>query len=119
MPCYKIGWSNQNQVPLLPDSEYCVSLYKIRGIPSHRSNNVTSHRGTVWDIASSDYHTMIVTTGADGAVLLASTQLGFFRARKAVSIGRVRVGSCADEGSHYTSTACWSWIMIRRQASIA
>lgn len=37
------------------------------------------------DIGSSDFHTMVATGGADGAVILSSTQQGFWRAKKTVS----------------------------------
>jgi transcription factor C subunit 6 len=43
-----VGWSSQNESPLVADTDHNVSLYKIRGIPAARNAMVLAHRGPVW-----------------------------------------------------------------------
>ncbi|RSH91739.1 hypothetical protein EHS25_009108 [Saitozyma podzolica] len=83
VPCMAVGWAPQMASPLFIDVDYVLMMRKISGILLGRNHSLVSHRGPVWSISTSDYHTMTVTAGSDGSVLLGSYQAGFRRDRKA------------------------------------
>ncbi|WWC94831.1 hypothetical protein V866_001681 [Kwoniella sp. B9012] len=82
IPCMAVKWIAQMASPALCDIDYIIQIIKTRGAHSGRSHTMSSHRGQVWDIASSDYHTMLVSAGSDGALIMTNFNAGFFRKRK-------------------------------------
>ncbi|WWD19510.1 hypothetical protein CI109_103971 [Kwoniella shandongensis] len=83
VPCLTVGWSQQMASPLTVDSDFVVLAIKIRKSGQGRGHPLLSHRGQAWDLATSDYHTMLLSGGADGAVILTNLHTGFYRRRKA------------------------------------
>ncbi|WWC64454.1 uncharacterized protein I303_107064 [Kwoniella dejecticola CBS 10117] len=83
IPCMAVKWISQLSTPVICDIDYAISIIKIRGTSIGRSHILSSHRGQVWDIGVSDYHSMLVSAGSDGALTLSNFNLGFYRKRKA------------------------------------
>nr|XP_019010200.1 uncharacterized protein I206_04668 [Kwoniella pini CBS 10737]OCF48981.1 hypothetical protein I206_04668 [Kwoniella pini CBS 10737] len=83
IPCMAVKWLSQVAAPVICDIDYVITMIKLRGMNVGRSHIISSHRGQVWDIASSDYHTMLISAGSDGALTLSNFNLGFYRKRKA------------------------------------
>ncbi|WVW86023.1 hypothetical protein I302_108061 [Kwoniella bestiolae CBS 10118] len=83
IPCMAVKWIAQMASPALCDIDYIIQIIKTRGAHAGRSHTMSSHRGQVWDIASSDYHTMLVSAGSDGAVIMTNVNAGFYRKRRA------------------------------------
>ncbi|WRT70352.1 uncharacterized protein IL334_007350 [Kwoniella shivajii] len=83
VPCMAVKWLTQMASPALCDIDYAIQVVKMRGNFAGRSHALSSHRGQVWDLATSDYHTMLVSAGSDGALILTNFYTGFYRKRKA------------------------------------
>jgi len=81
VPVYAVGWASQMSSPMYSDSDHVLVMHKFRGMTGVKSHHLSLHRGPIWDITTSDYHTMAVTAGSDGAVLLCNFQAGWFRRR--------------------------------------
>ncbi|ORX40716.1 hypothetical protein BD324DRAFT_647634 [Kockovaella imperatae] len=82
-PIISTAFSSQLQAPLYGDGDFNVVMQKQFGAATHRSNILMMHRGPVWSIATSDYHTMAVSGGADGAVLLSNLNRGWHKRKGA------------------------------------
>ncbi|KAL7418307.1 hypothetical protein Q5752_006764 [Cryptotrichosporon argae] len=81
-PLFACAWSNHVNTAVVPDHDYVVGVARSRVELAGRVHGVTAHRGPVWDIATSEYHAMVLTAGSDGAVLLGSAYLGPYRRKK-------------------------------------
>ncbi|KAK4689340.1 transcription factor C subunit 6, partial [Tremellales sp. Uapishka_1] len=81
IPTMAVAWIGQLQSPVFVDVDYAIIMQKLRGHGGGKNQQVSLHRGPVWDLATSDYHTVLASAGADGVVQLANYQTGFFRRR--------------------------------------
>lgn len=79
-----IAWSPQLATPVYADVDYMVSLAQIR-LQGPYNYLLAPHRGPLWDIATSDYHTMVASCASDGAVILSNSGMGFYRRKMGVS----------------------------------
>ncbi|KAK8853096.1 hypothetical protein IAR55_003797 [Kwoniella newhampshirensis] len=82
VPCMTVGWAQQMASPITVDTDFVVTAIKVRKSGQGRGHHLSSHRGQVWGVATSDYHTMLVSGGTDGAVILGNYHTGFYRNRK-------------------------------------
>lgn len=78
-----IAWSPQLATPLYADVDYMVTIAQVR-LHGPLSFLVAPHRGPLWDIATSDYHTMVASCASDGAVVVANVGMGFYRRKNGV-----------------------------------
>ncbi|ORY26711.1 hypothetical protein BCR39DRAFT_560442 [Naematelia encephala] len=82
-PVLASAWSHQVAAPLDCDVDFAVVIQKFRGRGNVRSHYVTVHRGPIWSVGTSEYHTMLATASSDGSVILNSLQQGWHRRRRA------------------------------------
>ncbi|WVF73182.1 hypothetical protein IAT40_008001 [Kwoniella sp. CBS 6097] len=82
VPSMAVGWLAQMGTPVLCDIDFVIQTIKMRKSNQGRSHSLGSHRGQAWSIAGSDYHTMLLSAGADGVLMLADYSTGFHRKRK-------------------------------------
>ncbi|OCF32212.1 hypothetical protein I316_06126 [Kwoniella heveanensis BCC8398] len=82
VPNMAVGWLAQLASPVICDIDFVVQTIKMRKTNQGKSHYLTSHRGQAWSIASSDYHTMVISAGADGVLMMADYSTGFHRKRK-------------------------------------
>ncbi|WVR00359.1 hypothetical protein IAU59_007502 [Kwoniella sp. CBS 9459] len=82
VPSMAVGWLAQMACPILCDIDFVIETIKMRKSNQGRSHHLSAHRGQAWSLASSDYHTMLVSSGADGVLMLADYSTGFHRKRK-------------------------------------
>lgn len=76
------GWAHQVGVPLYADVDYMVIMSQTRAGLGPSTYYLAPHRGPVWEIATSDYHTMIASASSDGSVLVSSCGMGFYRRKQ-------------------------------------
>ncbi|WVR07791.1 hypothetical protein IAU60_004834 [Kwoniella sp. DSM 27419] len=86
VPSMAVGWLAQLSSPVMCDIDYVISTIRLRRTKGGASHALSSHKGQAWDIASSDYHTMLLSAGADGVLMLCDFNVGFFRKKKAPMI---------------------------------
>ncbi|WVQ84912.1 hypothetical protein IAT38_007075 [Cryptococcus sp. DSM 104549] len=81
LPVMALAWSPQFSLPLYCDIDYTVQAIRLnkRTRGAGRSYLLSSHRGQIWQIATSDYHQGLLTAGADGALILSDVNDGIYK----------------------------------------
>ncbi|KLT42280.1 hypothetical protein CC85DRAFT_285684 [Cutaneotrichosporon oleaginosum] len=82
LPVMAVAWSSQAATPLYADVDYMITASQLRN-DGPSTHLMAPHRGPVWSIATSDYHLMVASAASDGALILSSFALGFYRRKLA------------------------------------
>ncbi|BEJ11379.1 hypothetical protein CspHIS471_0108010 [Cutaneotrichosporon sp. HIS471] len=82
LPVMAVAWTSQGVTPLYADVDYMITASQLRN-DGPSTHLLAPHRGPVWSIATSDYHTMIASAASDGALIISTFSLGFYRRKLA------------------------------------
>ncbi|KAE8539531.1 hypothetical protein D1P53_004633 [Cryptococcus gattii VGV] len=87
LPIMSTGWSTYFPGPIVGDNQYTAQVVRIADRKGRsRGFVISGHRGVIWDIGTSDYHTMVTTASADGAVIMVNHIDGVLRSTGARTI---------------------------------
>ncbi|OWZ36086.1 transcription factor C subunit 6 [Cryptococcus neoformans var. grubii Br795] len=87
LPIMSTAWSTYFPGPIVGDNQYTAQVVRVADRKGRsRGFVISGHRGVIWDIGTSDYHTMVVTAGADGAVIVVNHADGVLRSTGARTI---------------------------------
>ncbi|KIR62394.1 hypothetical protein I314_03334 [Cryptococcus bacillisporus CA1873] len=87
LPIMSTAWSTYFPGPIVGDNQYTAQVVRIADRKGRsRGFVISGHRGVIWDIGTSDYHTMVTTASADGAVIMVNHIDGVLRSTGARTI---------------------------------